>query len=357
MTIHHITASAPGRVNLIGDHTDYERGAVLPCAIDRGTSVTMTVDPSRSQGSDPCLHFQDLPPDAHAQRRVATAIVETAGSLTRESQRSGDVESHVSDIEVTSTLPIGAGLSSSTALAAAAVLCWDSLRGKQRTALQLRRLIAQTEQHATGVATGTMDQRVIVGAHAHHAMLIDCAHGRVKHLPLPETLVLRVIFSGTQRQLGTSRYAARRQELEAIKQELGVSSLCGIAPSTVAKFPRAHHVASEHRRALAAARALEASDLEHFGALMNASHASLRDDFEVSTPALDVITRCFQDAGAFGARLTGAGDGGCVIAALPSDHSDVIAAVALRAAEAELGTKLPSWQVRATAGVAQTGQL
>ena len=113
-----ITASAPGRVNLIGDHTDYEGGAVLPCAIDRGTSVTMTVDPSHPEGLAPRVHFHDLPPEADAQRRIASAIIETAGVLACGRQRRPDTESHVSDIAVTSTLPIGAGLSSSTALAA-----------------------------------------------------------------------------------------------------------------------------------------------------------------------------------------------------------------------------------------------
>lgn len=346
-------AYAPGRVNLIGDHTDYEGGHVLPCAIDLGTTVTITVDPTLDVPVNYELPNLDIRGD-DAQRVVSAAIIGAAReAVFARLPRSPAPETRFR-VRVNSTLPIGAGLSSSTALAAASVQAFATQCGLKLTALQLRRTISAVEHSATGVHVGTMDQRIIVGAHRGHASLIDCRSGRTRYIRVPDDLAIVVVFSGDDRHLATSNYTRNRNALNRFKKRLGVETLRGVAPERVKSFPLARHVVSEQHRTLAAARALSRGDLERFGILMDESHASLRDDFGVSTPALEALTTAFRDAGAFGARLTGAGEGGCVVAAVPSQTSSTIAALAVRSATRHLGRELAWWTVHAVDGVARS---
>ena len=152
MRIRHVTAYAPGRVNLIGDHTDYEGGWVLPCAIDRGTAVKITLDIYATADTSPRFHFADLSPDDLEERELAIAILLRARAIAPDNGSRSLADLPVSDVAVTSTLPIGAGLSSSTALAAAALRCWDALAGTTRTARQCRSLISRVEHEEIGRA-------------------------------------------------------------------------------------------------------------------------------------------------------------------------------------------------------------
>ena len=316
-------AHAPGRVNLIGDHTDYTGGLVLPMAIDLGTTVEGTpVDGTPVGGmaateGDVRLSSDEEPDDAVVALTVTDpASVEpawaryVAGVVSVLRPRRGFVGS------VRTTLPIGAGLSSSAALevALALALGFDGSRHELAWTCQ------EAEQVASGVPCGVMDQLASATGVADHALLIDCATLTVDPVRLPAGVEVMVVHSGVRRALAGSAYARRRTECEAAEHALGVP-LREATPADVARLHdavlrrRARHVVSENERVRAVADALAAADLTVIGEAMAASHASLRDDFDVSTPELDaLVARLAGTPGVIGARLTGAGFGGCAVA-------------------------------------------
>ena len=265
-----VRSFAPGRVNLIGDHTDYAGGLVLPMAIDLGTTVVGV-----HGGERVTLTSDDA--DDRFDRLVEAVVDEVRPSV-------GFVG------RVTSTLPIGAGLSSSASFEVAVALALGATG-------DIAAMCQRVEQAATEVPCGRMDQLAAVHGVAGHALLIDCSTYELTPVPVPDDVDVVVIHSGEPRALATSAYAQRRTELEA------------------GDARRVRHVRSENERVRAFADALIACDLETAGELMVASHASLRDDFEVSTPTLDsLVERLVATDGVYGARLTGAGFGGCVVA-------------------------------------------
>lgn len=310
-----ITAWAPGRVNLIGDHTDYAGGLVLPMAIDLGTTVTL-----RRGGTT--LHLQsgrrqpvqlELPVDVRPGgslddlepawgRFVAAAAMELGATVGGEGSVSTD-------------LPVGAGLSSSSSLELAVILAL----GFEGTPHELAHLGRSAEQTASGVPSGIMDQLTIAAGLAGNALLIDCATERYRPVPLPDTVEVWVLHSGVPRRLADSAYAERRAATEAASALIG--PLPQASPDDIASMSdpvlrrRARHVRSECDRVRSFAEALGAEDPVTAGKLMVASHASLRDDFDVSVPELDsLVAKLSSRSDVFGARLTGAGFGGCVVA-------------------------------------------
>jgi galactokinase len=218
--------------------------------------------------------------------------------------------------EVAPTLPIGAGLSSSAALEVALALAL----GFDGTTVELARLAQLAEQQASGVPCGIMDQLASASGVAGHALLIDCHELTIEPIALPEGIEVRVIHSGQTRQLAGSAYAERTEAVAAAEAELGpLRQQHDPAAADALTDPilrrRARHVISENARVRSVAAALPAGDLATVGEALVASHASLRDDFEVSTPVLDaLVDRLLATDGVFGARLTGAGFGGCVVA-------------------------------------------
>jgi galactokinase len=186
-------------------------------------------------------------------------------------------------------------------------------------------LVAQeAEQIATGVPCGVMDQMASVFGRADHALLLDCRSLDIAPIRLPDAVTIVVVHTGLARRLEDSAYAQRRAACEAAATRLGIESLRDATIEQVAGDPIARHVVSENRRTLAFVDALAAGDLERCGRLMDESHASLRDDFRVSTPELDVLVDALVGAGAYGARLTGAGFGGCAVAFVPSERVDEV---------------------------------
>ena len=260
---------APGRVNLIGEHVDYAGGLVLPCAIDRFVSV---------QGS-PAGSWEASSEDADG-----TAYVRAVGeALGARPQRCW----------IESDLPVGAGLSSSAALLVATCHGLAPELGGRDAAL----LCQRAEHVATGVMVGVMDQFACALAQRGHALLLDCATLAYEHVPFPDGVVLAVMDSGVRRQLGDTAYNQRRQELEA-----GMPA-------------RVRHVETEIERVREFAQAMRAGDRRRMGELLDESHRSLRDDFEVSIPALDELCGAARRApGCLGARLIGAGFGGSALA-------------------------------------------
>jgi galactokinase len=251
---------------------------------------------------------------------------------------------------VESTVPAGSGLSSSAAFEVAVALALLDTGGLEIAPRELALACQRAEQAATGVPSGIMDQLSSVCGRAGHALLIDCRSLAIRYVHLPEALGVIVVHSGVPRELGGTAYGERRAECERDAAALGVASLRDATPEQAADRPRARHVVTENGRTLAAADALAAGDVAAVGRLMDESHTSLRDDFEVSTPELDLLTGCLRGAGALGARLTGAGFGGCVVAVAPLDDAPRVAREGAAAYAARSGREPTTWLPRAANG-------
>lgn len=306
-----VRATAPGRVNLIGDHTDYMGGLAMPMAIQMSTVIT-----ARRSGRQIDLTSDiadgrvqiELPVTDPASvsvpwGRYVAAVAQVLGATT------GLVG------EVTSTIPIGSGLSSSAALEVAVALTLGDTAGPAEVSRRTQR----AELLATGVPCGIMDQLAITSGRIGHAMLMDFTSLDIRHVEIPDGLAFWVIHSGKERTLAGSEYAVRRAQCETAESLIG--PLRDATPEDVSSIEnptvraRARHVRSECRRVVEFAEAILNVDPVRAGELMRLSHNSLRDDFEVSTDQLDVLVeRLCSTPGVYGARMTGAGFGGCVVA-------------------------------------------
>lgn len=304
-----IKAFAPGRVNLIGDHTDHQGGLVLPIAIDRGTTVT-----GKEGGDRVRLRSDDE--EGLVEVRVGGGPPLTLGPEW------GRYVSAIVELDrpargfvgnVSTTLPLGAGLSSSAALELAVALAL----GFEGSPLELAQLCQRSEYLAVGVPCGIMDQLASAAGVAHHALLIDCHDTSINLVPMPEGVDVLVVDSGERRSLEETAYNQRLVECARAAEEVGPLRLLpevGGITDPVARR-RARHVVSEIVRVRAFADALLAGDAQAAGELMLESHESMRTDFEVSTPRLDGMVRDLAAIpGIYGARLTGAGFGGSVVA-------------------------------------------
>ncbi|HWJ98162.1 MAG TPA: galactokinase [Acidimicrobiales bacterium] len=325
-----ITAVGPGRVNLIGEHTDSSGGLVLPLAIDLATTVTGT------RGGDEVVLVS---PDEEHPAVVPLDVADPAAASPGWARYVAGVVAQLRPAEgfvgeVATTLPIGAGLSSSAALEVALALAL----GFEGSPTDLARITQLAEQQASGVPCGIMDQLASAAGVAGHALLIDCHTLDITPIAVPDDVEIRVIHSGQTRELAGSAYAERTESVAAAEEVLGPLRLLTDPDAADALDDpvlrrRARHVISENERVRAVAAALPAGDLTAVGEALVASHVSLRDDFEVSTPVLDALVDRLNAAdGVIGARLTGAGFGGCVVALT------------------EPGALDEGWPVRASAG-------
>jgi galactokinase len=339
--------AAPGRVNLIGDHTDYNEGYVLPLAIDR--RVTLAAG-RRADGRLRVLSLQegevevalaDVRPGVPAgwAAYVAGPVWAVAGD------RAGGL-----DVALTSDVPIGSGLSSSAALECATALAVRDLHGGPNHPTGLALAARRAENEIVGVPCGVMDQMASLACREGHALFLDTRSLAAEHIALAlDGLALLVIDTRTERGLAAGAYAERLRACEEAAEILGVRALRDAAEDDVAaavdrlgpvRHRRARHVVGENARVLAVADRLRAGHTAEIGAALTASHASLRDDYEASTPALDAAVEAALDAGALGARMTGAGFGGCAIALVPADAEDA-AAEGVRTAFVRRGLEAP----------------
>lgn len=310
-----VRARAPGRVNLIGDHTDHTGGFCLPIAIDRWVEVEVRPDPdagavhlTSDAASAPAVVALDVPDPSRLEpgwARYVGGVVQQLGLA------------HGWRGTVRSTVPQGAGLSSSAALE---VACALALGADPEDRLGLAVLCRAAEHAARGVPTGLLDQLASVFGVADHALLLDCASSSVTPTPLPprDELEVVVVASGA-RSLESSPYAERVGELRRAEAEVGPLRRCTAAEVAGLADPvlrrRARHVVTENERVHELVAALAAGDLVGAGRVVDASHASLRDDFESSTPAIDALCEDLRSRpGVFGARITGGGWGGSVVA-------------------------------------------
>jgi galactokinase len=258
------------------------------------------------------------------------------------------------DLSISSSLPVGAGLSSSSALSVALVLALAARAGTELRAMDAARTALDAEVRATGVRGGLMDQIASLSGVAGHALLIDCRNLSVEPIPIPDGVAVLVAHCGVPRTLAGTEYGARRSATERAAAALGIPSLRDASPEQVLGDRYARHVVSENARVTSFADSLRIGDVGALGPLLMESHASLRDDFEVSTPELDALVDAFVDAGALGARLTGAGFGGCVVALAPRDRADEVAAATARGFAARTGTATEPFAVEAVDGAGPT---
>jgi galactokinase len=326
-----LVASAPGRINLIGEHTDYNGGFVLPCAVQRRVAVAMArggdelysadFDETRPASGGKGSSWADYP------RGVAWALGEAGHGV------GGFRAAFAGDV------PLGAGLSSSAAIEATTALALDALFGLGADRKELAQLCMKAENQFVGVQSGIMDQYASLLCEAGSALLVDCRSLEAEHVPLTlegAGLSLLICDTRIERGLAGTAYNERRKTCERAAQELGVRELRDASEGDLDRLAgeelkRARHVVTENERVMAAVRALRAQDYGGLGRLMYESHRSLRDDYEVSTRELDAFVELAREAGAPGARLTGAGFGGCAIALIPPRVADELARVTQRA--------------------------
>lgn len=353
-----LVAAAPGRVNLIGEHTDYNDGFVLPIAIDRRTIVA--IDWSRSGTSR--LHAADLgaavelgdlrslraaPGLSHDAEnnlvRTGSWASYIAGVLSNLAAIAPDLARRGVELSVASDVPLGSGLSSSASLEVAVATAAAALVGVAIPPRELAALCRDAEHRFAGVPCGIMDQFIAAMGQPDHALLIDCRTQSAELVAMPgaDRAVVVVMDSRVRHSLASGEYARRRDTCRAACGVMGLVSLRDATPELLARHAptagssgglsqlqhaRARHVVSENARTLAAAEAFRSGNLEQVGRLMLASHASLRDDYQVSCPELDTLVELAAGVpGVFGARMTGGGFGGCAVALATPQAADRLA--------------------------------
>lgn len=337
-----VVCYAPGRVNLLGDHTDYNDGFVLPAAIDVGTTIAASRrDDSKvvafAEGYSTEVDCFSLENITFSQTEMWRNYVRGTLKCLRETNSDfGGV-----NLAITGNVPQGAGLSSSASFEMAILKTIVDLYQLELEGVTAALLGQRAENEFVGCNCGIMDQLVSSLGLEGHAMLLDCRSLTYEDAPIPAGMVILVVNSNVQRGLVDSEYNARRQQCEEVARVLDVRALRDVSVEQLneaenlseEQYRRARHVITENARTVAAMTAMQASDIKTLGSLMGQSHDSLRDDYEVTTKELDglvsIIKGVIGDAG--GVRMTGGGFGGCVVALIPADlESAVIAAVGVQ---------------------------
>lgn len=354
---------APGRVNLIGEHTDYNDGFVLPAAIDFQTVVAASRRDDRrvrivaaDYDNEEDRFSLDEPIEPHDTRLWANYVRGVIKVLLAKGQGIGGL-----DLSVSGNVPQGAGLSSSAALEVAIGQSFASLFDLPLSQEDIALIGQEAENTFVGVQCGIMDQLVSASGEAGHALLIDCRSLETKRVAIPDELAIMIINSNVVHGHIGGEYNSRREQCEAAARILGLKALRDISleelsprlgelPPLAAK--RARHVVSENERVLIAAKALEAGDIKTLSVLMAASHASMRDDFEITVPPIDLIVEIVSgvigDRG--GVRMTGGGFGGCVVALVPPGLVAEVEEALAKRYEPETGLKEAVYICQPTAG-------
>lgn len=338
------TGVAPGRVNLIGEHVDYNGGRCLPFALEQATTAVLVPrDDDRLGVRSGELHWEGRVDDLSGAPSWATYVAGVFVTL--------DVPGGY-DVEVSSTVPIGAGLSSSAALECSVAVALDAAAGLGRTRAELVEACVRAESEVVGAPTGGLDQAVSVHGEEAHALLLDFATGAQEQVPFDAAaagLAVLVVDTRVSHELTDGGYGSRRDEAWEAARQLGVPHLSAAEPEAVEDLAeplrrRARHVVTEVRRVDDFVAALRAGEWGALGPLLDASHASLRDDYEVSCEELDVTCAAAREAGAAGARMTGGGFGGSAIALVAVDRLDPVRS-AVAAAFSERGWGEPDFFV------------
>jgi galactokinase len=328
--------AAPGRANLIGEHTDYNEGFVMPFALAQRVTVAAAPRDDERWTATSLSHegTETFGPDDLIPGRPGWSAY-VAGVVWALEQAGHRVDG--ADLVLTSDVPVGAGLSSSAALECAVLTALVDLNGLDIPLLERAKIARRAENDFVGAPTGLMDQAASTLSTAGHALFFDCrTHAdEPVALDLPAAgLELLVLDTRTPHALVDSEYATRRASCEEAARLLAVAALRDVddLDAALAQLPdavmrrRVRHVVTENARVLAAADLLRAGRVDELGPLLDASHASMRDDFEITVPTVDLAVETARARGAFGARMTGGGFGGCIIALVPAGASAEVAA-------------------------------
>ena len=322
---------APGRVNLIGEHTDYNGGFVLPAAINYHTYIAFAPRDDRNlhvvaYNFDNAVEVIDL--DAPQLHEVNASWSNYVRGVVQEMRKQG-FKLAGGDLYVAGDLYSGAGLSSSASLEMALIRAFTSLSGESVDPTRAALMGQAAENNFVGCNCGIMDQLISARGQEHAALLIDCQDLSTRAVPVPEDWEILIVHSGVKRGLVDSEYNQRRLQCEQAAVYFGQTSLRGVELSQLIaaenkldelSFRRARHVLTENQRTLDAAKALSETDLTGLVKVMAESHASMRDDFNITVPAIDTLVSILTEAGEgkAGARMTGGGFGGCVVAVAPA---------------------------------------
>jgi galactokinase len=363
-----IVVQAPGRVNLIGEHTDYNDGLVLPCAIDYRTVIAARLRDDRrvrviAADYDDAVDEYSL--DAPIERLAAPMWANYVRGVIQVLVQRG-LPMQGMDLAIAGDVPQGAGLSSSASLSVAVCTLFATLPSFKQLSEHLSpidlALIAQaSENDFVGTKCGNMDQISSASGVEGHALLIDCRSLEVQPVPIPDGAAIMIFNSHVQRGLVDSAYNTRREQCEEAARHFGLPALRDLDLATLQArgheldpvvLRRARHVVTENARVQAAGQALAAGDLARMGELMAASHVSMRDDFEITVPLIDqlvdIVKAEIGDAG--GVRMTGGGFGGCVVALVPQALVDRVHAAVERDYRGPKGEQATIYVCRAAAG-------
>ena len=348
-----LTAWAPGRVNLIGEHTDYSGGLVLPVAIQLGVTVAV-----EAVSDSVALTSTKLGPGepfaAGGDGAAVTGWARYGQAVAAELAELGRPAAGLT-ARIDSTVPTGAGLSSSAALEVGIALALCAVTGFELEPLELALACQRAEFRAVGKPCGILDQAACILGRPGVAILLDCATLEHREVHVPDGVTLLVVDSGIGHDDADADYAQRRHELEHALRLVGAThstdvtqaQLDGLDPISTRRL---RHVVTENQRVLDFAAALEERDLAEAGRLLLAGHASLRDDYEVSIPELDLLVELARGAGAYGARLLGGGFGGAVLALVDSARADEIASAVTSGYRERTGREGRALMARASAG-------
>jgi galactokinase len=324
---------APGRVNLIGEHTDYNDGFVLPCAIDYETLIAIGPRDDREVRVIACNYGEAIDKfslDEPIAPRTDAIWANYVRGVVKVLLSRGLALKGL-DLVVAGNVPQGAGLSSSASIEVAVGMAFKAMQQLDHiSGTDIALMAQQAENQFVGVNCGIMDQLISATGERGRALLIDCRSLALRPVSMPVGMTVLIVNSHIKRGLLDGEYNTRRAQCETAARYFGVKALRDVDLERLVTdagdldplvFRRARHIVTENQRTLDAAQALAAGDLTHMGLLMAASHASMRDDFEITVPAIDHLVEILQTAigGAGGARMTGGGFGGCVVALLPEE--------------------------------------
>ncbi len=347
---------APGRVNLVGEHTDYNDGFVLPMAIEQATWIAVrathdrTIRLASDEHDDAEFSLDHLVREVGPWSEYVKGVAWAMGAA------------HLRGWEgaLASDIPIGAGLSSSAALEVASVLAFVTISDQTWDPTASALTAQRAENEWVGVSCGIMDQLIVATAEAGHATLIDCRTLGLTPAPIPDDVAVVILDTGTRRQLAESAYDERREACERAARAAGVPALRDLSVDDLDELARAvddvtlrraRHVITENARTIEAATALGDGNVRRFGELMNDSHTSLHGDFEVSSDALDLMVEIASGIdGCIGARMTGAGFGGCAVALLRDDAAESFVTEVTRRYSAVSSNKPFAYVTKAAAG-------
>lgn len=361
----HFTANisctcAPGRLNLLGEHTDYNGGLVLPIAINRHTAVAVAPGHFGVRVWSEALGEEDSFTPGEEQRDEERVWVNYIRGVSWALGRAG-VRVPPLDMVITSDVPLGGGVSSSASLEAACALAMLEAAGETMPERELALLCRQAENDFVGMRCGIMDPFAVLLSRAGHALFIDCRQAEVEYVPLEGAVPLfYVCDTGTPRRLVESAYNERRAQCEAVAVQLEVEYLSEATTADLdrladrldrATYRRCRYVLDENNRVRKAVSAVRRGDWPAFGELVNASHTGLRDEYEVSSTELDIMCElALQLEGCLGARMVGAGFGGCAMAVVVPDAGEAFQKELAAGYQAHTGIKPRIFPVSAATG-------